>query len=151
MRSRWVKKNGSQSEQALGKSQGGFSTKIHLLVDALGNPLRFLLTAGQRHESTQAAALLEGFDFDFVIADKAYDADHFRKTISGCDAEAVIPPRSNRTEPYDYDEHLYKERHLVECLFNKLKWCRRIATRYDKLAQRYLAFLHFASTLLWLK
>lgn len=144
------RKHGSQAEQSLGKSQGGFSTKIHVLVDALGNPLRFRLTGGQRHESTQADALLGGFAFDFVIAAKAYDSDALRKTIAECGAEAVIPPRSNRTKPVAYDQHLYKERHLVECLFNKLKWCRRIATRYDKLAQCYLAFLHFASTLLWL-
>ena len=70
-----IKKNGGQSEQALGKSRGGFSTKIHVLVDALGNPLRFILTAGQRHDITQAEALIESFQFEHAIADKAYDAD----------------------------------------------------------------------------
>ena len=74
-----------------------------------------------------------------------------RETIADAQAQAVIPPRSNRTVQYEYDKHLYKERHLVECAFNKLKWFRRIATRYDKLARRYLAFLHLASTLIWLR
>ena len=120
-------------------------------MDALGNPLRFILTGGERQEITQAEALLEGFEFEAVIADKGYDADPLRQTIADREAEVVIPPRSNRTVLYEYDEHLYRERHLAECAFNKLKWFRRIATRYEKLAQRYLAFLHLASTLLWLR
>ncbi len=122
-----------------------------MLVDALGNPLRFILTGGERHEISQAHDLLQGFAFKAVIADKGYDADPLRQTIADQQAQVVIPPRSNRTVLYEYDEHLYRERHLVECAFNKLKWFRRIATRYDKLASRYLAFLHFASTLLWLR
>ena len=122
-----------------------------MLVDALGNPLRFLLTGGQRQEITQAEELLEELEFGAVIADKGYDAEPLRKTLTDQGVEVVIPPRSNRTVLYAYDEHLYRERHLAECAFNKLKWFRRIATRYKKLAQRYLAFLHFASTLLWLR
>jgi transposase len=144
-------KNGSQSEQALGKSKGGFGTKIHILVDALGYPLRFILTAGQRHDITQAEALIESFEFEHAIADKAYDADALLEAIAAVDAEAVIPPSKNRTEQRDYDRHLYKERHLVECFINKIKWYRRIFTRYDKLAKRYAAFLHFAGALIWLR
>ena len=146
-----VKKNGPQDEQALGRSRGGFSTKIHAVVDALGNPLRFLLTAGQRHEITQAEPLLDDLDFEQVIADMAYDSNDFLDFIAAQGALAVIPSRANRTEPHEYDEHLYKERHLVECFFNKIKWFRRIFTRFDKLARRYLAFLHFAAALIWLK
>lgn len=149
---RWrVKKNGSQSEQALGRSRGGFSTKIHVVVDALGNPLRFILTGGQRHDITQAEALIDSFQFEHVVADKAYDANSLLETIADSGAEAVIPPSKNRTEQRDYDKHLYKERHLVECFINKIKWYRRIATRYDKLAQRYAAFLHLAGALIWLR
>jgi len=151
VRSRRVKKNGGQDEQALGRSRGGFSTKIHLLVDALGAPLRFILTAGQRHDVTQAQALIEPYQFDYVIADTAYDADSLLNTIANCHAEAVIPPRANRREPRDYDKHLYKERHLVECFINKIKWYRRIFTRYEKLAHRYSAFLHLAGALIWLR
>ena len=151
MCSRRVKKNGGQEEQALGRSRGGFGTKIHALVDALGNPLRFILTGGERHEITQADALIESYQFDYAIADTAYDADSFLDTIAGNDAEAVIPPRSTRLLQREYDKHLYKERHLVECFINKIKWYRRIFTRFEKLAQRYLAFLHFAGALVWLR
>lgn len=148
---RWVKKNGPQTEQALGRSRGGFSTKIHILVDALGNPLRFLLTEGQRHDLTQAAGLLDAFPFTYVIADKGYDSDALLQTIAGRAATAVIPARKSRVEPRDYDVHLYKERHLIECFINKIKWFRRIFTRYDKLACHYTAFLHLAATLIWLR
>ncbi len=146
-----VKKNGEQSEQALGRSRGGFSTKIHILVDGVGNPLRFLLTAGQRNDITQAEALLASYAYEVVIADAAYDADHLLATIADNDAQAVIPPRAHRTQQRDYDEHLYKERHLVECFINKIKWFRRIFTRFEKLARRYAAFLHLAAALIWLR
>ncbi len=99
-----IKKNGDQSEQALGKSRGGFSTKIHILVDALGYPLRFILTAGQRHDITQAEALIESFEFKHAMADKAYDADSLLEAIAAIGAEAVIPPSKNRTEQRDYDK-----------------------------------------------
>jgi len=145
------KKNGAQEEQALGRSRGGFSTKIHVLVDALGAPLRFILTGGQRHDVTQAEALIESFQFEHALADAAYDADSLLNTIAERNAEAVIPPRSNRLEQREYDEHLYKERHLVECLINKIKWYRRIFTRFEKLAQRYAAFLHLTGALIWLR
>ena len=145
------KKNGPQQEQALGRSRGGFGTKIHISVDALGNPLRFILTGGQRHDSTQAEALIEGFEFDYAIGDKAYDSNDILTAIADKKAVAVIPPRSSRTQSHDYDKHMYKERHLVECFINKIKWYRRIFSRFEKLARRYLAFLHLAATLIWLK
>ena len=142
---------GGQTEQALGRSRGGFSTKIHITVDALGNPLRFKLTAGQHNDITQAETLVEGFDSDYVIADKGYDADHFRQLIIAMGAIPVIPPRSNRKNLYDYDDHLYKERHLVECFINKIKHFRRIFSRFDKLATRYLGFLSLVASLIWLR
>jgi transposase len=148
---RRLEKNGRQAEQALGRSRGGFSTKIHVLVDGLGNPLRFLLTAGQRHDVTQADALLDAFPFEAVIADTGYDANWLLDLLAARGALAVIPPRANRTEPHEYDRHLYKERHLVECFINKIKWYRRIFTRFEKLAQRYAAFLHFVGALIWLR
>lgn len=151
MCSGWIKKNGSQAQQALGRSCGGFSTKVHILVDALGLPLRLILTDGQRHDITQANALIAALQFDHVIADKGYDADAFLATIANQAAEAVIPARKSRLVQRDYDKHLYKERHLVECFINKIKWFRRIFTRYDKLACRYTAFLHLAATFVWLR
>ena len=145
------KKSGGQDTQALGRSRGGFSTKIHVNVDALGNPLRFTLTAGQRHDITQAEPLIDGYQGEHVIADKSYDADEFRQTIQASGAKPVIPSRSNRKEPYDYDKHLYKERHLVECFIGKIKHYRRIFSRFDKLAKRYLGFLSFVGALIWLR
>lgn len=150
-----VKKNGGQDAQALGRSRGGFSTKLHAVVDALGNPLDFVLTGGQRHDITQAATLLEGYRCDYVIGDKGYDDDTLLQLIRDMDAIPVGDPlgaaRKNRTQPRDYDEHLSKERHLVECFFNKIKWFRRIFSRFDKLDRSYLGFLAFVSTLIWLR
>ena len=147
-----LKKKGGQAEQALGRSRGGFSTKIHVGVDGLGNPLRFILTGGQRHDITQAEALVIELDFACLIADRSYDADEFiRKLVEDYQAEVVIPPRKRRTEPREYDEHLYKERHLVECFINKIKHFRRIFSRFEKLASRYHSFLSFVGALIWLR
>ncbi|MCB0214947.1 MAG: transposase, partial [Anaerolineae bacterium] len=85
---------------------GGFSTKIHVSVDGLGHPLRFILTAGQRHDITQAQALVIDLDFARLIADKGYDADDFiNLIIEEYEAEVVIPPRAKRKEPRAYDKH----------------------------------------------
>jgi len=117
----------------------------------LGNPLRFLLTGGQRHDITQAEDLLADFDFERVIADRSYDAEEFLILIAEKEAEAVIPPRKNRKAPREYDLHLYKERHLIECFFNKIKHYRRLFSRFEKLDQRLLGFLCFAGALIWLR
>lgn len=121
MRCRWIEKNGSQAEQAFGRSRGGFSTKLHILTEGLGNALRFILTGGQRHDITQAEASIDSLRFDHVIADTAYDVDWFLALLAELDSVAMIPPRANRTTQRDYDRHLHKERHLVECFINKLK------------------------------
>ena len=120
-------------------------------VDALGNPLRFLLTGGQRHDITQAEDLIAGYEFERVIADRAYDSDDLLRRIAEQEAEAVIPPRKNRKEQRDYDKHLYKKRHLVECFFNKIKHYRRLFSRFEKLDKRYLDFLSFVGALIWLR
>jgi transposase len=120
-------------------------------VDALGNPLPFQLTEGQRNDITQGEALIAGYTFDGVIADKSYDADAFLQVIWEAGAVAVIPPRCHRKERRDYDAHLYRERQLVECCINKIKHYRRIFSRFDKLASRYLGFLSFVGALIWLR
>jgi transposase len=145
-----IKKNGGQNEQALGRSRGGFSTKIHVSVDALGNPLRFRLTGGQRHDITQAAGLVAELDFERLIADRSYDA-RFSPVDHRYGAEVVIPPRQNRKESRDYDKHWSKERHLAKCFINKIKHYRRIFSRFEKLARRYLGLLSFVGTLIWLR
>jgi transposase len=126
------------------------STKIHAAVDALGNPVRFIITEGQTSDYQKADDLITGFQVDYVIADKGYDSDTFVLTINGIGAKAVIPPRSNRKEPRCYDEELYKERNLIERYFQKLKHYRRVATRYERLAINYCAMLALVSTVIWL-
>lgn len=110
-----------------------------------------MLTGGERHDISQAEALLTDFESDYVIADKGYDSDALIAFIIDRESIAVIPARVNRTESRDYDKELYKERHLVECCINKLKQYRRIFSRFEKLASRFLGFLKFAATLIWLR
>ena len=126
------------------------STKIHAAVDALGNPVRLLLTAGQASEYGQASALIDGFDAAYILADKGYDSDKFIGELEKAGATAVIPPRKNRKEQREYDQALYKERNLVERLFQKLKHFRRIATRYERLKRNYQAMLFLVSSVIWL-
>ena len=145
------KKSDAPEDQALGRSRGGFSTKIHVTVDGLGNPLRVRLTGGQRHDSTQAQALLEGYECNYVIADRGYAAEALRDWIIQRGAIPVIPPHQNSKDPHEYDTWLYRERHLVECFINKLKHFRRVFSRFDKLARRYLGFIQLASVLIWLR
>jgi transposase len=109
--------------------------------------LRFILIAGHRNDITQAPALIEGYSYEYVIGDKAYDSDAFIAEITSREAIAVIPPRKNRTEPRTYDKELYKRRNLIERFFGWLKQYRRVATRYDKLSVRYLGFVYFAAIL----
>jgi transposase len=100
-------------------------------VDGLGNPLRFQLTPGQRHDITQGEALVVDFEVEPVIGDKGYDSAAFLQFILERGAVPVIPPRSNLKTPRDYDQYLYRERHLVECFINKIKHYRRLFSRPD--------------------
>jgi transposase len=138
-------------DQAIGRSKGGLSTKIHALVDALGNPLSFLLTPGQAHDLAGADALLPQMTADLLIADKAFDADQrVIRPLASAGQAAVIPPRKHRRSRRDFDRDLYKARHLVENFFCKLKQFRAIDTRYDKTARNFLAALHLAAATIWL-
>ncbi len=148
---RALKKNGTAAEQALGRSRGGFSTKIHVIVDGLGNPLRTHLTAGHCHDSPHAPVLLEGLTFERVIADRGYAGQAVIDLVIERGAEPVIPPHQRAKQPRDDDRWWYRERHLVECFINKLKQFRRVFSRFDKLAQRYLGFVQFTSVLIWLR
>ena len=131
--------------QAIGRSRGGLTTKIHALVDALGNPVELMLTPGQAHDLTCAEALIENANPDALIADKAYDADPFVDTLSEREITPVIPPKTNRKIERECDFALYCERNLVERFFNQLKHFRAIATRYDKLARNFLAGVQLAA------
>jgi transposase len=127
------------------------STKIHTLVDALGNPIGFFLTPGQAHDLQGADALLPQMKADTLLADKAFDAD--QRVIEPLEAAGkicVIPPKSNRKNPRPFDKEIYKARHLIENFYCSLKRFRAIATRYDKTARNFLAAIHLAAAIAWL-
>ena len=139
------------ASEALGRSRGGFGCKIHALTDALGLPVRFILTGGQVADITQAIPLMEGISTSALLADKGYDANQLLEWLQARQIQAVIPPKSSRVEQRSCDWYLYKERHVVECLFSKLKHYRRIATRFEKKASHFKSMLAFAAVLLWLR
>ncbi|PPD44724.1 MAG: hypothetical protein CTY16_11560 [Methylobacter sp.] len=139
--------------EALGRSKGGFTTKLHAITDALGNPIDFILTAGQASDVGQADALLQltPAGAKALLADKGYDSDAFIQAIQDKGMQAVIPPRSNRIAPRGCDWFVYKERHLIECFFGKIKHYRRVFSRFEKLAINHMGFVRFVSTLIWLR
>jgi len=137
--------------QGIGRSRGGLSTKIHLIGDAHGNPVDFVLTPGQMHESRHAISLLVGVDAEYVFGDRAYDGSPIREAIADMGAEAVIPPHPCRKAPAAYDRHLYRARHAIENLFAKLKQYRSLATRYDKTMRNYSAMVAIACVPAWLR
>ena len=117
----------------------------------MGNPTGFFLTAGQAHDLQGADVLIPEIKAEALLGDKAYDADErVREVLKARDIEPVIPSKSSRTEPIDYDKHLYKKRHLIENFFAKLKQYRAIATRYDKTARNFLSAVHMAACVIWL-
>lgn len=123
-----------------------------MIVDALGNPIHVHLSAGNIHDSTEAETALSDIPLEgsTVLADKAYGSTAIRTFIKDAGGEYCIPPKSNEKNPWECDWWLYKERHLVECFFQKLKLFRRIATRYDKLAKRFLAIVQLGCIMIWL-
>ncbi|MCV6591820.1 MAG: IS5 family transposase [Silicimonas sp.] len=139
--------------QDFGRSRGGFTTKIHLLVNAAGLPMRTEITPGQTSDYI-------GFDLVMadnlpaprvLLADRGYDADRIRDTLEKRDALPVIPMRKSRKKHVGVDRKLYRLRNMVERCFNKLKNARRVATRYDKTAESFLGFIDFTSIRLWLR
>src|ERR687894_3319935 len=139
------------SNEAIGRSRGGLTTKIHTIVDALGNPLAVSLTGGHVHDVTQAQVLTQEIEPAALLADKGYDSDGFIEHLDVRRIKAVIPPRANRKTPRECDFALYRERTLVERFFNIIKPFRAIATRYEKSARNLLAGVHLVCALAWLK
>ena len=127
------------------------TTKLHALCDALGLPLRFILTAGQVADCPQAEPLLAGIATQNVLRYKGYDSDVIVNLIAQAGANVVIPPKENRTVQRHCDYAPYCERNLVERFLNKIKHYRAVATRYAKRARNYLAFVTLVSASLWLK
>jgi transposase len=146
---------GGQAEQALGRSRGGFGTKIHAAVSGLMLPVALLLSAGQAADVSHAAALLDAVPAEakvkVVIADKGYDSQAVVEKIEARSAEAVIPTLSNRKQQRRIDQERYKDRNLAERFWSKIKQFRRVATRYEKTARNFLAFVHIASVMVLLR
>jgi len=150
--SRSGRKRGAPKE-ALGRSRGGFTTKIHLRVNSAGLPMRTEITPGQ-------ASDYAGYDLVMasnlpspavLVADKGYDSDKIREDVEKRDAVPMIPMRKNRKVRQTVDMTLYTLRNMVERCFNKLKNTRRLATRYDKTASSFLGFVDIACVRLWLR
>lgn len=127
------------------------STKIHALVDALGNPVGFHLTGGEEHDLVGADHLLPEMQANMLIADKAFDADkRVVEPLQAAGKAGVIPPKANRASPRSFDRHIYKARHLIENFFARIKQFRAVATRYDKTARNFLAAVHLVASTVWL-
>jgi len=142
----------TKSEACLGRSRGGLTTKIDAVVDALGNPIRFGLSSGQTADIRLAPTLMHGLKCKAIVADKAYDCNAFIAELLKLnpDMTIVIPSKRNRQFPRTLDKELYKDRNKIERFFNRLKHYRRIATRYDKTARNFLAFIFLVSSLILL-
>ena len=140
-------KNG---DQAAGRLRGRLSAKIHALVEGLGSLARFRLTGGEAGDSPQALPLLGDLLTDSLSGAKACDTDAIIEHLAANEIQAVIPPKSNHTVQRSFDQHLYKNRNLVERFFCRIKQFRRIATRYDKLAEGFRSFVALAAACIWL-
>ena len=136
----------------MGRSRGGFSTKIHAATIDENCAVALHVTAGQAHDGRQFEALYESLPADNVLEsaamDKGYDADRIRDRLACDGIEPVIPPINTRSKKLPYNQQLYRERNRVERFFNKLKQFRRIATRYDKLHKTFSAALHLVAAFL---
>lgn len=128
------------------------TTKVHAVTDGLGNPLKFILSSGNRNDICLAQELLEPFDLHgkLIIADKGYDSEKFVKWVEERGGIVVVPSRITAKRPRDIDKHTYNERHLIENLFLKMKNFRRFDTRYEKLASSFRAVTLLAASLVWL-
>jgi len=135
-----------------GRGIGGLTTKVHAVVDGLGNPLHFLLSPGMRNDIVYAQTLLAPFDLrgKKVVADMGYDQEAFCTYIRQQGGDPVIPSRRTNRIRRTIDAGDYSERHLVENLFQKLKNHRRFATRYDKLDCHFASLVALACSLIWL-
>ena len=140
-------------QRALGRSRGGFTSKVHCLGDARGRPIAFHLTPGEAADCKTYDTLIDLPERapDALLADKAYDTDAIRDDLKKRGIKAVIPPKSNRKVAIRYNKRLYRERNWIERVIGHLKINRAVATRYDQLAESFLGMLFIASARYWIK
>jgi len=146
-------RKGGIHQRALGRSRGGFTSKIHCLGDARGRPIAFDLTPGEAADCKSYDTLIELPERapDALVADKAYDSDAIRDDLKQRGIRAVIPPKSNRTKAIRYNKRLYRRRNCIERVLGHLKINRAVATRYDQLADSFLGMLYLATARYWIK
>lgn len=142
---------GGQAGQCMGRTKGGLNTKIAAMTDALGRALDLNLAAGNTPDPQSCEPFFEKLRELWVLADKAFDIDALRRKLAQARCMACIPPKANRKVQYYYNKQLYKQRHVVENFFCRIKTYRRVATRYEKLAETYLGFVTIAAILDWIK
>ena len=136
----------------MGRSRGGLTTKIHALVDASGLPIALKLTEGQAHDGRSADDMLGSVVAgNILLADRAYDCDALRQTLTARGAWANVKPMPRRRNIPAFSSFLYRYRNLVERFFNKLKHFRAVATRYDKNPENFLASVKLASARIWMR
>src|SRR5680860_681279 len=144
-RDRRFKKNGGQS---IGRSRGGWTTKIHMVAADARTALTFSLSPGNAHDAPEGRALMGSVPAEckgaYLIMDKAYEGDETRQLALDLGFEPVVPPKGNRLEPWEYNREMYKRRNEVERLFRRLKGFRRIFSRFDKLDVMFTAFIYIA-------
>ena len=145
-----ARRGGARRQSGDEPHKRGLNTKLHLAVDALGMPVRGIITHGTAADCTQASRLIEGIDADHLIADKGYDTDAILEQAAAQGMNAVIPPKKNRVKQRPYDEALYKLRHLIENAFLHLKRWRGIAPRYAQNSTSFLAAVQIRCRVLWL-
>jgi transposase len=148
----WRRKGGAE-RNALGRSRGGFSTKINACTNAAGLPIGIVITPGQAHDVTAFPALMQEVDCDpeQLLGDKGYDSDAVRQEIGDHGGEALIPTKANRKLQRPVDKAIYRLRNRIERFFNHLKNSRRVATRYDKLIESFAAFVILATIRIWIR
>jgi transposase len=144
---------GGIHRRALGRSRGGFTSKVHCLSDARGRPIAFHLTPGEAADCKAYDDLIDLPEQQpkALLADKAYDTDAIRTDLKKRGIKAVIPPKSNRKAVIRYNKRQYRQRNCIERVFGHLKINRAIATRYDQLPESFLGMLFLASARYWLK
>lgn len=142
---------GGQANEGLGRSCGGFTSKIHVKVEGKGMPLEIIISKGQDSDVGQAEELIKEARCRNLIADRGYDSDKLRKLLKEKGINSVIPGRKNRKEAIEYDQQVYKKRNAIERFFAHIKEFRRIATRYDKTSAMFKGAVVLASIAIWLK
>jgi transposase len=147
------RRKGGAERNALGRSRGGFSTKVNARTNAEGLPIGIVITPGQTHDVTAAPALMHDIDCDpeRLLGDKGYDSEAVRQDIERRGGQAMIPSIASRRIQHAVDQALYALRNRIERFFNRAKNSRRVATRYDKLIESFAAFVLLASIRIWIK